>query len=162
MPRTDRFKALPKHLQEAALAMLEPTLALLAGEVIPERVLQDAQWGGPQHDDTHTPDNWLSYIGKQMYKVQTEQDPDARRDAFVKIISLGVAALQSHDRLHPPAVAEERTCAACTLERFMHHPHASGADVRVVNIGEGAAPGLEEFLGALLSGGISGKGFNAR
>lgn len=115
---TAPFGKLPDELKDRAMQLLEPVLALVAGHIVPARARQDAQWGGPAHDDTHRPDDWMSYIGKQMHKVQTARDPDATRLALVQIAALAIAAIQSHDRLHVP-VAEECDCPVCTLERSM-------------------------------------------
>jgi len=71
-----------------------------------ERSRQDAQWGGPSHDDRHTPLEWMDYIGQQLEKfaknliVRGENyctTPDARQ-RFVKIAALSVAALESFER----------------------------------------------------------------
>lgn len=160
--RQDKFRALSDEVQKLALTMLEPILGLVAGEVVPERASQDMQWGGPAHDDTHTPDDWMSYIGKQMHKIQTARDPDAVRDGLVKVVSLGIAAIQSHDRLNPPSVKmNECECAGCRLERHLEAMRASGADVHVIRI-DGDTTDVEGLLGAILSGGMSLRGFQSR
>lgn len=74
-----------------------------------ERERQDAQWGGPEHDDEHDPKDWLHFIDKQtiagVFDVELgEQEPGSYRMRLVKIAALAVAAIESHDRksaLHP-------------------------------------------------------------
>ncbi len=63
-----------------------------------ERARQDAQWGGPEHDDTHTAFDWMTYIQKQLDKYGRAQAFELERDAFVKIAALAVAAIESLDR----------------------------------------------------------------
>lgn len=47
----------------------------IIGEIQRERVRQDKLWGGPEHDDMHTPDDWLRFIrvfcrqSRRPYKV---------------------------------------------------------------------------------------------
>jgi hypothetical protein len=64
-------------------------------QVIQERRMQDRQWGGADHDDTHTHIEWLNYIHYQQNRALNK---DKRRDAMIKIAALAVAALESIDR----------------------------------------------------------------
>lgn len=73
-------------------------------EINNERSLQDAQWGGPSHDDQHTANDFLCYIEKQIdnarfYAATPQEDTRSR---FVKIAALSVAALESIDRRSAP------------------------------------------------------------
>lgn len=79
-------------------------------DIFAERDRQDAQWGGPEHDDGHTAHDWLRYIGHQAQRAHDETlsddrtqlvDPEHYRQRLVKIAALAVAALESHDRSHP-------------------------------------------------------------
>ena len=77
-------------------------------DVLDERRRQDAQWGGPEHDDEHVASDWLTYIRHQAdhAKVQARVDnPAGYRERLVKIAALAVAAIESHDRLE----AEDQT-----------------------------------------------------
>jgi hypothetical protein len=87
-------------------------------EIRLERHEQDKQWGGPAHDDTHTPYDWLSYMGHQAdlisqalssngfygYNAQNASLLDnvavcsLTRQHFIKIAALAVAAVESLDR----------------------------------------------------------------
>lgn len=91
-------------------------------EIRRERARQDAQWGGPEHDDEHDLDQWLSFIGKQIKKLRAKRvrnRPAASIEAgLVKIAALGKAALESMYRLQEeiaPVSAERR--ARDMLER---------------------------------------------
>lgn len=76
-------------------------------DVFAERERQDAQWGGADHDDRHSGNDWLDYIGKQQLVAVNETlsdngleivDPEHYRQRLVKIAALAVAALEVHDR----------------------------------------------------------------
>ncbi len=75
----------------------------ILNEVANERIRQDARWGGPAHDDTNTPDDWLDLITERTNLWPTEiTNPSAEyRRALVEIMALVCAALESHDRLTP-------------------------------------------------------------
>lgn len=66
-------------------------------KVLEERARQDEEWGGPEHDDQHTPADWLDFIEKQVSKAR-EQRFGSMRGRFIKIAALAVAALQSMNR----------------------------------------------------------------
>lgn len=71
-------------------------------EIQAERVRQDEQWGGPEHDDTHGPADWCDYIERQLSEADGViglQNPAAWRERMVKIAALAVAAIESHDRV---------------------------------------------------------------
>lgn len=65
-------------------------------EIRAERAAQDAQWGGPEHDDEHSPDDFMGFITRQV--VKGAGDGSDVRERFVKIASLAVAALEMLDR----------------------------------------------------------------
>lgn len=68
-------------------------------EIQREREHQDAQWGGPEHDDQHTGYDWLEFIEYQTGKIN---DPPSYREGLIKIAALAVAALESYDRKNKP------------------------------------------------------------
>ncbi len=63
-----------------------------------ERKRQDEQWGGPAHDDQHSADDWTGFITKQMDWAEITPDPCERRERFLKIAALAIAAIESFDR----------------------------------------------------------------
>lgn len=65
-------------------------------DILKERNNQDAQWGGPAHDDTHYSDDWWAYIGYQYRRFN--DNPAEARDRFVKTAALALAAIESLDR----------------------------------------------------------------
>lgn len=69
-------------------------------EALAERDRQDEQWGGPAHDDTHDELDWSSYIDHQTHKIVVA-DVD-KRQGFVKIMALAMAAIESIDRKAKP------------------------------------------------------------
>ena len=50
---------------------------VLWADILQERRAQDAQWGGPAHDDEHTEEDWVSFIDKFLTRVDRDAD-----DAF--------------------------------------------------------------------------------
>ena len=70
-----------------------------ARDVMAERNRQDAQWGGPEHDDCHSPGEWLQYIDHQK-SLALKKDDAEYRSRMVKIAALALAAIDSNDRKH--------------------------------------------------------------
>lgn len=79
-------------------------------DIFAERDRQDAQWGGPDHDDSHSARDWLVYVNKQVETAIGETlsddttqlvDPEHYRQRMVKIAALAVAAIESLDRAIP-------------------------------------------------------------
>jgi len=69
------------------------------------RALQDEQWGGPEHDDTHAAHEWLGFIQKQLYEADVALDPppggsnlDIYESRLIDVAALAVAAIQSNRR----------------------------------------------------------------
>jgi len=87
-----------------------------------ERLRQDEQWGGPEHDDKHEFMDWFVFIDKQFTRGIDAQDicfdsEESKRayikDKLVKIAALAVAALESMDRQE---VAQEKSlCDECPV-----------------------------------------------
>lgn len=68
-----------------------------------ERDYQDRQWGGTEHDDTHSPRDWASYIvvylGRAMGKETSwGANLTAVRHFFIQVAALCVAAAEAIDR----------------------------------------------------------------
>lgn len=63
-----------------------------------ERLRQDEQWGGPTVDDTRDWFDWRAYSYKQLTLLSFEHDDQARRERFVKVAALALAAIESIDR----------------------------------------------------------------
>jgi hypothetical protein len=65
-----------------------------------ERDRQDAQWGGPDHDEHHTPGEWRAF--RRKFEDRADKPlgvpVDMRRDALVKIAALAVAQIEAMDR----------------------------------------------------------------
>ena len=69
-----------------------------------ERAYQDKKWGGPEHDKTHSAWDWCVYLTKFLggfaRAVMSGDRVEARRQ-LVKVIALGVAALEHAPDLQP-------------------------------------------------------------
>jgi hypothetical protein len=61
-----------------------------------ERLKQDKQWGGSNHDDEHTISDWYQFINTQMLKLMSVRVD--KRLALIKIAALALAAIESWDR----------------------------------------------------------------
>lgn len=72
-------------------------------EIVAERERQDGQWGGDEHDDRHSPEEWAALIAKHLGRGVYALEEDTRR-SWVVVAALAVAALESADRT---AAAEE-------------------------------------------------------
>lgn len=66
-------------------------------EIAAERDRQDAKWGGPEHDDTHSAYHWSSYIEERLHSGDQMTAEESRR-LFIEIGALAVAAVESADR----------------------------------------------------------------
>lgn len=74
-------------------------------EVAKERERQDAKWGGPKHDDTHTLCDWAVFIFERMKRMMNYHgaaDPMDRKN-LIQIAAIAVAAVESIDRTQPRA-----------------------------------------------------------
>jgi hypothetical protein len=75
-------------------------------EIKEEREHQDKKWGGPDHDDLHSPYEWASfiitYLGQAVTYTVNEVDPKRAMRSFrynmIKVASLAVAAIEVADR----------------------------------------------------------------
>lgn len=87
------------HIMDALTYFAPPASNVpIFSEIQEERQRQDAQWGGVKHDDKHSPRDWASFVGRQMFN---DYDGPSRQ-AFVKASALCVAAIEAHDRLAQP------------------------------------------------------------
>jgi len=76
------------------------------GEVEFERVRQDEQWGGPDHDDRLPWFEWADRIATQVRGLIEEarsstkpsEPPDDFRDRMLKVAAIAVASVESFDR----------------------------------------------------------------
>lgn len=82
----------------APRAVPEGAEAAWVADIAAERRAQDAQWGGPEHDDQHAGADWLRYIRKQVDRAESARTLSEGRSRFVKIAALAVAAIEHHDR----------------------------------------------------------------
>lgn len=81
-----------------AIILASPGVADVLQDVFAERTSQDAQWGGPEHDDKHTQLEWIEFISKQIGKWHRD-DAVSFRDRMTKIAALAMAALESDARI---------------------------------------------------------------
>lgn len=92
---------MPDDVFEAMMTEMAFTLSPVYQDIEDERERQDAQWGGPEHDDQHSYWDWLDYIERQSVRCQTAglaRNIPEMRARLIKIAALSVAAVQSLDR----------------------------------------------------------------
>ena len=79
----------------------------ILNEIREERQHQDKKWGGPDHDDRHSPYAWAAfltvYLGQAVSDFVNESGrPDSQLRKFrfnmVKVAALAVAAIEVVDR----------------------------------------------------------------
>ncbi|MDA8230369.1 MAG: hypothetical protein M0006_03430 [Magnetospirillum sp.] len=78
------------------------------GLVADHRYFQDMQWGGPAHDDGHTPIDWELIFGSHIRRL-TDYDGNPTEDypaRLLKIAAVAVAAYQAWDRAQARVMAE--------------------------------------------------------
>jgi hypothetical protein len=87
-------------------ASIDGTVRVLL-DLLKERDAQDAEWGGPAHDDGHSAYDWFHYIDRQIQKAEIERNVAREkgepwltyRARLIKVAALAVAAIESHDRV---------------------------------------------------------------
>jgi hypothetical protein len=68
-------------------------------EIEAERRAQDEEWGGPEHDYTHSFRDWISFVVKQLGKAASwGGDSRIFRTGMLKVAALCVAAIEAYDR----------------------------------------------------------------
>lgn len=65
-------------------------------DIFSERMAQNAEYGGPKHDDTHSEADWINFLYKHLDRAN-DNSGDYRYQ-LVRVAALCVAAIQSHDR----------------------------------------------------------------
>lgn len=89
--------------------------ALVLAEVAGERDRQDRKWGGPTHDDTHSPGDWCRYLHEHLARAEQAvagepvREFDDFRQQMLRVAGLAVAALESWDRYWKPALDRAET-----------------------------------------------------
>lgn len=76
-------------------------LEAILSDIESERHVQDAKWGGPDHDDTHGPNDWIAFTVRKLGEAQDAfeaQDSGLYRVKMTQAAALVVAALESHNR----------------------------------------------------------------
>lgn len=102
MPAKSKERIIINHLPTLAL----PHRIKIAAEVLAKCRAADEQWGGPAHDDKHSPEDWYDYIGHQCERMaigtitQLSAYPHSGdyRDRMLKLAGLAIDAVASLDR----------------------------------------------------------------
>ncbi len=94
-----RLDGLLKQTRADLAAVATPPIL----QVMAERLRQNEQWGGPNHDDKHNSKDWLRFIADHSDRARRavnlkQPDWDEHRKQLVEIAALAVAAIEAHDR----------------------------------------------------------------
>ena len=74
---------------------------IIGSELVARRERQDAQWGGPQHDDEHDRRDWPTYMEKFMLRADADAEAglfESYESNMVDIAALAIAAILSSRR----------------------------------------------------------------
>lgn len=71
-------------------------------EIRKERARQDAKWGGPDHDAEHDVIDWRDLIIEHAEKAADGYTAEKRRQRWIEVAALAVAAIEASDRRHVP------------------------------------------------------------
>lgn len=88
----------------AAATGLFPAMTEVMLQIVAERERQDAKWGGPAHDDSHTTAEFVQIIqdyagGARVMAGMNSADKAERR--LIQVAALAVAAVESSRRRRP-------------------------------------------------------------
>lgn len=109
-------------------------------EIHAERFRQDAKYGGPGHDDEHTPEDWLTFIRTRGLSAENHMRggrADEYRRRLIQIAALAVAAAESWDRREQEAQETQRNDARWAYEREEQRE----ADQKLAEMKDGDRPG---------------------
>lgn len=68
-------------------------------QITTERNLQDEQWGGESHDDSHSSFEFREFIEKQLsFITDNPEEFVENRNRLIKVAALAIAAIESIDR----------------------------------------------------------------
>ena len=70
----------------------------IVAEIHAERDRQDAKWGGPEHDDSHSLFEWWGFMRERMVGRAYSGGRAAERRDLIQIAALALAAIESIDR----------------------------------------------------------------
>ena len=100
----DRMRIAFCRADGAIISLTDETmLDTIWAEVFRRREAQDAQWGGPAHDDTHARSEWCGFIRKFLYRAENA-GPNAEpgwgffESSMTHVAALAIAAIQSSRR----------------------------------------------------------------
>lgn len=67
-------------------------------EIGRERAAQDEQWGGADHDDRHSHQDWASFRERFAVRAWNASTATERRENLIKLAALAVAEIEAMDR----------------------------------------------------------------
>ena len=76
-------------------------MANILQEIEAERTRQDIKWGGPEHDDVHSTEEFIQWIEEYAgwaRMMSSMNNMNKARRKLIKVAALSVAAVESIDR----------------------------------------------------------------
>ena len=93
-----------RHLARMAGEYERMYQEILGPELTRYRSEQDAKHGGPEHDDTHTPGDWIRFIREYVEaasdNILCQDRPEMFEENLIHVAALAVAAVQSIRRIN--------------------------------------------------------------
>lgn len=81
--------------------MANPEWTDLYDEIRDERSRQDVKWGGSEHDDDHSVNDFIAYIVKHAGRA-VEEPKNVQRRQMIRVAALAVAVIEKIDRSYQP------------------------------------------------------------
>lgn len=128
-----RLRTLDSH--RSSIGGPRTQTARVLADVTAERERQDEKWGGPAHDDAHTPGDFLCFIrehavrAEQALRGEPVREHDDFREQMVRVAALAVATLEQWDRHWKPLLGKaESDRLVADVERRMAEVKEASAD----------------------------------
>lgn len=83
--------------------MVQTERELVFDEIIRERMSQDAEHGGPPHDDSLSENEWIAILARHVGLAagdKAEVNAARFRRQMIRVAACAVAAVESFDRRH--------------------------------------------------------------
>ena len=95
------FLDVERRLSQMAGEYERRFMAILGPELLKRREEQDATHGGPAHDDTHTPGEWIQFLEYYVKRANGESragQVEVYEDKLFDVAALAISAIQSRRR----------------------------------------------------------------
>lgn len=78
---------------------MEDRLEVILNDIEAEMIYQDSKWGGPEHDDKHSADDWEYFIMMCLRGLRgVRRNMNGFRGRMVMIAAVAIQAIKAWDR----------------------------------------------------------------